>query len=453
MLRSISSDLNEFVVALKSEARETIRSLQQSEADGSSDSPSFWKSSDKSEAEEEALFRMGLPEVFTTPLQTNLSKDTTDGDDDDLREFLEGFDVNEKTDEISYLLESHETLREMFETLVPVSVPYVDFWQRFFYRCHPERIQRYWDRVTTKTTMNQHHNSQEQIIPSISDNIHIPNVIKQVTWNPLQKALGVLKTQLQKLDLVGDVECLDDSDPIQEEEALEEEKDVCHVAHVLHRQDLDELQFVIAVSNQRIANLQTKLMETGQKLENTESHAMELQRELEMAKAQLWKVEKQHEKNGEDDEKQLRNEDRRGINVVTHDERNLDTRETDVDDDGIPVSTADDQRCSDNEKRTLIENQTTTVQNEESIIEPSFDSSWMETSSSAAPSSPDGRATTDDAFTPTTGSKFKHIMDRSTVLELARKGLWGIMPTDEDEEEMGWSDHEELDDVDSVEAK
>jgi hypothetical protein len=77
----------------------------------------------------------------------------------------------------------------------------------------------------------------------------------------------------------------------------------------------------------------------------------------------------------------------------------------------------------------------------------------METSSSAAPSSPDGRATTDDAFTPTTRSKFKHIMDRSTVFELARKGLWGIMPTDDDEEEMGWSDHEELDDVDSVEAK
>lgn len=59
--------------------------------------------------------------------------------------FLKSFDINERTDEISDFLGKHpDTLRKYFEDLVPEVVRYEDFWERFFYRCDENLIEREW---------------------------------------------------------------------------------------------------------------------------------------------------------------------------------------------------------------------------------------------------------------------------------------------------------------------
>jgi len=144
------------------------------------------KMEDKREAQksaaaiQEAKRRMGLEETFTIPLLQNeqeneneddvgSSSDTASGggvsdgggggggelpgeEDEYAREakqveaFLKDFNVTERTDEVSKLLEEHpDTLRKQFETLVPVRINYKDFWTRYFYRCDAARIQHEWD--------------------------------------------------------------------------------------------------------------------------------------------------------------------------------------------------------------------------------------------------------------------------------------------------------------------
>ena len=59
--------------------------------------------------------------------------------------FLSEFQLEAKTSEISDLLEQHpETLQAYFEDLVPAVLSYADFWQRYFYRCDPVRIEAEW---------------------------------------------------------------------------------------------------------------------------------------------------------------------------------------------------------------------------------------------------------------------------------------------------------------------
>ncbi|CDS09335.1 hypothetical protein LRAMOSA10695 [Lichtheimia ramosa] len=60
------------------------------------------------------------------------NKDTFLNDIKDSKD-MEGFDAEERTEEIAKLLEEYPDLRQMMDKLVPVQVNYVLFWKRYFY--------------------------------------------------------------------------------------------------------------------------------------------------------------------------------------------------------------------------------------------------------------------------------------------------------------------------------
>lgn len=69
-----------------------------------------------------------------------------DDDDPDVIEFLNRFQIESKTNDIGEILAKNpDTIGLLFEDLVPVTVTYEQFWQRYYYRCDPERIQLEWE--------------------------------------------------------------------------------------------------------------------------------------------------------------------------------------------------------------------------------------------------------------------------------------------------------------------
>lgn len=121
MWSALRRDLSEFVSTVTEDAAAALNNMDEN--------------FDLSEEEVEAVRRMKLEETYSTPL---------DDTDDDVKEFLESFNLEEKNDEISMYLEKHEMLKEYLEELVPENVSYPEFWQRYFYRCDPERIAAEW---------------------------------------------------------------------------------------------------------------------------------------------------------------------------------------------------------------------------------------------------------------------------------------------------------------------
>jgi BSD domain len=129
----------------------------------------------KGAAQKEVEWRMNIPETFTVPLLPEEllpnkqvepnneldAEETADGtdeakeseeydpeDDDeikDIQEYLSVFNIDEQTDAIANALEQYpDSLRVQFETLVPEHVTYQEFWERFFYRCDIDRVEREW---------------------------------------------------------------------------------------------------------------------------------------------------------------------------------------------------------------------------------------------------------------------------------------------------------------------
>ena len=67
-------------------------------------------------------------------------------DDPAIIAFLTTFTLQSKTQEIGEILaDSPDTTCKHFDYLVPQFVSYEQFWQRYYYRCDPERIQREWE--------------------------------------------------------------------------------------------------------------------------------------------------------------------------------------------------------------------------------------------------------------------------------------------------------------------
>jgi len=72
--------------------------------------------------------------------------DDGDGEENEIKLFLKSFDIQAYTEEISEILTNHpDTVGFLFENLVPVVVTYEQFWQRHFYRCDVQRIQKEWN--------------------------------------------------------------------------------------------------------------------------------------------------------------------------------------------------------------------------------------------------------------------------------------------------------------------
>lgn len=68
---------------------------------------------------------------------TNLEQDPA------VLEFLKDFHIQEQTEDIGMVLnEHHDTVGLLFQNLVPMVVTYEQFWQRYYFRCDPDRIQQ-----------------------------------------------------------------------------------------------------------------------------------------------------------------------------------------------------------------------------------------------------------------------------------------------------------------------
>lgn len=132
MWSALRADLKEFVTTVTTDTSSALNRMDDNFPDVS-----------LSPEEQEAIRRMKLEETYTSPLQID------DEEDEEtkkaLDEYLASFQIDEKTQDISAELEKYpDSLQPMFERLVPTTVLYNDFWQRYFYRCDVERIQDEW---------------------------------------------------------------------------------------------------------------------------------------------------------------------------------------------------------------------------------------------------------------------------------------------------------------------
>ncbi|GAX18330.1 hypothetical protein FisN_23Hh224 [Fistulifera solaris] len=121
MWSALRRDLTEFVSTVTEDAAAALNNMDEN--------------FDLSEEEAEALRRMKLEETYTTPLNE---------DDAEAEQFLKDFNIEEKGEEISMNLEKHDMLKTFLDELVPDHVSYAEFWQRYFYRCDPQRIMAEW---------------------------------------------------------------------------------------------------------------------------------------------------------------------------------------------------------------------------------------------------------------------------------------------------------------------
>jgi len=87
------------------------------------------------ETEEDAKF---------SPVPDREEDEEPEEDEEEIKQYLAEFDIQSKTEQISTLLSDYPHLADNFETLVPVVVTYEQFWQRYFYRCDPQRIIKEW---------------------------------------------------------------------------------------------------------------------------------------------------------------------------------------------------------------------------------------------------------------------------------------------------------------------
>lgn len=156
MWSSLKSDLEELVSVVKEDTNIVLEKIAEDN-----------EAKKASAAAKEAERRMSNEETFTIPLLkgTNVSSlsgsvdssfendsaDQNQSADSDAEisrvdAFLKSLNINDRTDEISNLLEKHpNTLRLHFGTLVPEVIHYEDFWERFFYRCDEKQIEREWE--------------------------------------------------------------------------------------------------------------------------------------------------------------------------------------------------------------------------------------------------------------------------------------------------------------------
>lgn len=208
--------------------------------------------------EMEAARRISIPETFTEPLVVEVPETERHNMElmelNDLNQFVDSFDINEKTDEISRLLASEDDddptptpLQEQFRLLSPEHVSYNDFWTRYFFRCDPERIEREWQR----------HDELEEKVRQLSSQKR-EDALKEVSdaaLNLLSNAAGVISgagglveeaaTQLSihhsKDRPLFVMETVDDDEYYEDdgEGAEEAEVSFCHTASPLKLENLD----------------------------------------------------------------------------------------------------------------------------------------------------------------------------------------------------------------------
>jgi hypothetical protein len=135
MWAAIRSDLSEFVSGVADETDQVIQQTMVSD-EGEVLGEGFEDTGVIHSPEDEVARLQNHVETYSEPL---------DEADEDVQEFLDKFDIEQKTLEITKLLEDHpDTIKGHFEALVPTEISYELFWQRYFYRCDEDRISTEW---------------------------------------------------------------------------------------------------------------------------------------------------------------------------------------------------------------------------------------------------------------------------------------------------------------------
>lgn len=125
-------DLQEFTATLKDDTTELIKNLGKN-ATEEGQTPVQDLKADGSSAEDENVV-LSRREKRLRALQTQTKNYTDDpSDEEDFKKWCDGFDLSARTEEISQLLASNDTLRALHADLLP-SVGYPMFWQRYYYR-------------------------------------------------------------------------------------------------------------------------------------------------------------------------------------------------------------------------------------------------------------------------------------------------------------------------------
>uniref|UniRef100_A0A7S1YGZ1 BSD domain-containing protein n=1 Tax=Grammatophora oceanica TaxID=210454 RepID=A0A7S1YGZ1_9STRA len=96
----------------------------------------------------EAASRRGKKTTYTEPL-LNKKKSYTVEDEADIKAYISDFykTIGERHQECTDLCLGHpKTVGYYYDALVPRKVSFEHFWQRFFYRCDPDRIMKEWER-------------------------------------------------------------------------------------------------------------------------------------------------------------------------------------------------------------------------------------------------------------------------------------------------------------------
>jgi len=120
--------------------------------------PSTVQTNDVSDTlEDEELIIASAAEGADMDATSNIEIDRSDAPETDAQDdpavlaFLDSFSMADKSQEIGkILMEQADSTGKHFDSLVPNAVTYEQFWQRYFFRCDPDRIEREWDEEEEK---------------------------------------------------------------------------------------------------------------------------------------------------------------------------------------------------------------------------------------------------------------------------------------------------------------
>lgn len=286
-MQSIRSDLTEFASCVSQDTASAVNTIAQDAVYKLNKIDEAFGKERPSEAEQEAIYRVGLREVYLTPLLPELCGDDDDEqiltsreaefrvfDEHQVASFLASFNIEDVTESIAELLQHQEALREMFEALVPVEVSYKTFWERFYFRCDPHRIQEAWD-FQEKIEARERQAHVQTVKGIITAPVKIITAPAKIIATPVTMVAGhvlpALKTGIVSLVQPG-MNILFSSPSVHPQVAEE---------------DLSNLQKAVTSSNERIGSLRMSLDTAQKQLQAKEATSRELELQLNSAKAAL----------------------------------------------------------------------------------------------------------------------------------------------------------------------
>jgi len=130
---------------------------------------------------------------------------TESGDRDDFLIWKKEFNLQSKTDEISRILSEREKVRESHSKLVPVTVSYSDFWERYYYKLNKLQQEDERRAALVKRATNSAHSDEEQF-----------------SWDEEEETSGSIASKSEVQEYLNKFEDLEVSEEVKEKETEQE---------------------------------------------------------------------------------------------------------------------------------------------------------------------------------------------------------------------------------------